>query len=133
MPGTATVGLIVADSLGLQADTLSFSATTDWPTGVHQHKPVTSYELVGNYPNPFNPSTTIAYNVAEVCSSIKLQVYSVVGQLVAEHEMTNTSAGTHHFNFDASDLPAGVYMYRLVFENTSGTIVSNQKKFTLLK
>lgn len=129
------VTLQISDSTGLQADSLTFHASTIYvqeDTRVAENLTPSTFELNGNYPNPFNPNTTIQYSVASQCTGAELQVYSVLGQLV-HNEQLEVSAGAHSFHFDASHLAAGVYMYRIVFESASGRILSNQKKLTLLK
>jgi len=65
-----------------------------------------------NYPNPFNPSTTIMIDVPEA-GHIRLAVYDLLGHEVAELATGNVEAGRHSYSFDASGLPSGIYLYRL--------------------
>jgi len=69
-------------------------------------------ELGNNYPNPFNPQTTIRFNLPEAYH-IRLVVYDVMGRQVATLAEGTISAGTHEVTFDAGDLPSGMYLYRL--------------------
>jgi hypothetical protein len=70
-------------------------------------------ELQGNYPNPFNPVTTIAYSIREV-GPVKLTVYNTLGQLVATLvDVPFHPAGEFTASFDASHLASGVFFYRL--------------------
>jgi|GEM_PF-3300319 hypothetical protein len=81
-----------------------------------------------NYPNPFNPSTQITFSVPEA-QGVTLDVYNMLGQHVAtlaNNEMV--SAGSHAYNFDASQLSSGVYLYKLSTANQSVV-----KKMTLIK
>lgn len=71
-----------------------------------------SYALLYNYPNPFNPSTTISFVLSEP-DHVKLSVYGVSGQLIAELINSYKQAGNHEIGFDGTGLPSGVYVYRL--------------------
>lgn len=79
---------------------------------------VSGLELAQNYPNPFNPSTTIAYTIAE-SGHVVLKVYNAVGKEVATLVDGLRDAGTHRLDFDASELPGGMYMYRVTVGETS--------------
>ena len=67
--------------------------------------------LVRNYPNPFNPQTTIVYSV-EQAGNTKLAVYNIKGQLVEELVNGNIEVGEHQLVWDASELTSGVYLLR---------------------
>ena len=76
--------------------------------------------LIGNYPNPFNPSTTINFVVApEDVGKVKLiKIYNIMGQLVAVIDVSSFAAGQHSVRFDGVDyfgnpLPSGHYFVRL--------------------
>lgn len=74
--------------------------------------PLETY-LAPNYPNPFNPVTTISYTLAEA-GAVRLEVFTVTGQRVALLvNETHQSAGRHRVSFDATRLSSGVYVYRL--------------------
>jgi hypothetical protein len=59
----------------------------------------TEYKLIGNYPNPFNPSTTISYYLPEE-SNIELIIFNTLGQKVREFVLANQSSGTHKIVWD---------------------------------
>lgn len=69
--------------------------------------------LFANYPNPFNPSTNIRYQVSEP-GHISINVYNVLGQKVTELVQAPHSNGTYAVRFDASHLSSGVYLYQMV-------------------
>ncbi|MBI4547408.1 MAG: T9SS type A sorting domain-containing protein [Ignavibacteriae bacterium] len=72
------------------------------------------FYLEQNYPNPFNPSTVIEFNVSQP-SLITLTVYNMLGQKISTLlDYEEMEEGLHLVNFDATDLPSGVYYYRLV-------------------
>jgi hypothetical protein len=71
-----------------------------------------SYFDAKNYPNPFNPSTTISYTLQNA-SAVKLTVYDRIGREVKVLVDEGQSAGTHTVEFNAADLPSGIYFYRI--------------------
>ena len=83
--------------------------------------------LHGSYPNPFNPSTTIAFEMPEA-SRVRIIVFDVVGREVALLVDEPRAAGAHEVVFDAAGLPSGVYFVRL---EAGGRVLS--KPVTLLK
>ena len=74
--------------------------------------------LQGNYPNPFNPSTTISFDLP-IQTDVKLTVFDVLGREVATLVNSTLSAGSHHVLFDGSSLASGIYMTRLEAGNMS--------------
>ena len=81
-----------------------------------------SFELSQNFPNPFNPSTVISYQLP-VNSLVTLNVYDVLGRLVRSLVNDRQTAGAHSVTFNASSLSSGVYFYRL----TAGKYASTMK------
>ena len=75
-----------------------------------------NYELEQNYPNPFNPSTKIKFFLKE-SGKVKLDIYNIIGQKVAELVNEELPSGFHDINFNASNLASGIYIYRLNVEN----------------
>lgn len=72
--------------------------------------------LYQNFPNPFNPSTTIRYNV-ESFKVIKLVVYDNLGKVITTLVNNKQSPGTYEVTFDGSQYPSGVYFYTLESQN----------------
>lgn len=93
-----------------------------------------SFVLMNNFPNPFNPSTKIRFQIPATTTgknesqNTTLKVYDVLGNEVATLVNELKSAGTYEVEFDASGLSSGVYYYRL----TSGRY-SETKKMVLLR
>ncbi|MCH8496665.1 MAG: T9SS type A sorting domain-containing protein, partial [Balneolales bacterium] len=81
-----------------------------------------AFELQGNYPNPFNPTTNIQFSVPNT-ADVSLTVYDLLGRQVAVLVNGTMSAGSHVVLFDASNLASGTYMYRL----QSGNMVETSK------
>jgi hypothetical protein len=70
------------------------------------------FELYQNYPNPFNPITKIKFSLPED-SYVEIKVYDVLGREIVTLLSENRKAGYHEITFDASNLPSGVYFYRI--------------------
>lgn len=85
------------------------------------------FVLKQNYPNPFNPSTNIEFQLP-VSGFISLKVFDVLGNQVKTLINEEKKAGFYQMAFDASDLPSGVYLYKLSTES-----FSDIKKMTVLK
>ncbi len=79
------------------------------------------FSLHANYPNPFNPTTLVAFDLPAP-GLTSLEVYNVLGQRVALlYDGDFLAAGRHEVSFDAARLPSGVYLYRLASETQSQT------------
>jgi len=74
------------------------------------------YKLHNNYPNPFNPSTTIKYDLPKQ-SEVTLRVYDVLGREVATLVNTKQQAGSYEYRFNASGYASGLYIYEIVAGN----------------
>ncbi len=100
----------------------------DGPMGV-----AGEFTLVGNYPNPFNPSTKIQFRVPEQ-GIATLQIYDILGRLAQEVE-SPVVGGTYEQTFNAASLSSGVYFYRLQFtaHKNGARSISETKTMLLLK
>ena len=74
------------------------------------------FELSRNYPNPFNPSTTIKFSLP-VTSNVKLSVFNILGEEVQIIVNETKEAGIYTINIDASQLNSGIYFYKLETRN----------------
>lgn len=92
--------------------------------------PVYEYQLLPNYPNPFNPSTTIEYRIPR-SGNVELKLFSLAGDEIATLVNAYRSSGSHKVNFDVgsmnADLSSGVYIYRIV----SGEFKASRKMLLL--
>ena len=86
-----------------------------------------NFSLQQNYPNPFNPSTTIRYEIPER-SFVTIKVYDILGKEIDTFVNEEKPSGTYEVEFDARNLPSGIYFYQL----KAGSFVET-KKMILLK
>ncbi len=140
--------LVALDDDGLAAVTLDYAClgchtnedvvwASSYAIGIHENGIVVGveedgtlpqeYALKQNYPNPFNPTTNIDFSLPN-SSNVKLNVYSITGQLVAELVNNMMPAGYHNVQFDASQLASGIYLYAI-----SADDFSFSKKMILMK
>lgn len=88
---------------------------------------VSSYDLTQNFPNPFNPVTTIQYAIPEA-GFVQIKIFNILGQEVASLVNMEQSSGSYKVLFDASRLSSGVYLYQINVNNYHQT-----KKMILMK
>ena len=86
------------------------------------------FKLHQNRPNPFNPSTNIVYEIP-VEGNIKIIITNMLGEVVNQYESYISSPGIYNYEFDASLLPSGVYIYHL----QSDTGINLTSKMMLIK
>jgi len=99
----------------------------DTTSGIKDFSIPTEYILNQNYPNPFNPSTTIKYEIPEI-SLVSIKVYDVLGSEVVTLIDEEQTVGSYEVEFNATELPSGIYFYKLY----AGDFVST-KKMILVK
>jgi len=91
------------------------------------------YKLYGNYPNPFNPTTTISYYLAKH-SLVTLDVFNIQGERVSKLVEENQEAGEHTAMFNGENLASGVYIARIKAHSHDGKdIFIKSVKMILLK
>ncbi len=108
---------------GFNLNWISFDLFTD----VNNEEIPSEFQLYQNFPNPFNPVTTISYQIP-FSSKVTLKIFDALGREITEPVNEVQSAGKHDIKFDGSKLSSGIYFYQL----RAGNIVET-KKFTLMK
>lgn len=102
----------------------------EWPctiSGVEENAPVISgFELAQNFPNPFNPSTSISFTLSK-SEFTTLRVYDVLGREMTTMNLGRMDAGKHSVSFNGSEFASGVYFYRL----ESGSFTATRKMLLL--
>ncbi len=121
--GNILYQLVSEDDVVFRQELVEFHAG---PTAVETEQPL-AFSLSPNFPNPFNPATTIPFTL-DHDAAISLSVYNMVGEKVATLAEGQFQAGTHSVEWNASAHASGVYFYRL---NVDGATLSG--KMTLVK
>ena len=113
--GDQTGNVVFVHNGATSPDLLPLIGTgTDTTTGVEDDKPLPKkFALQGNYPNPFNPTTRIVFDIPKA-TTVSLTIYNALGAEVAEildHALYEP--GTHEISFNGTNLASGIYFYRL--------------------
>jgi hypothetical protein len=89
---------------------------------------VNKYELIQNFPNPFNPTTTIEYFISQP-NKVSIKIYNDLGQEIQKIDAGFKNAGKHYLEFNANNLSTGIYYYSLSINNVNVSV----KKMLLIK
>jgi hypothetical protein len=90
------------------------------------------FQLSQNHPNPFNPSTTIKFQLP-VDANVRIDLYNSIGQKVSELLNNNLSGGVHEVTFEGTNLSSGIYYYTMNAISKDGTSFTLTKKMILMK
>ena len=125
-----------ADSSGIMMSTLSGHYQFAYEdlaitTSVAAEELPPTFTLRGNYPNPFNPSTTITFDLS-VHAAAHVVVYDVLGRAVLTTPPQQLPPGDQAITVDAAALPSGMYVYQLIAQ-AGGTPSVRYGRMTLLK
>ena len=120
----ALTGREIAGTLHYKTDAVWVSFVTQPVTGMKQIPE--SFGLSQNYPNPFNPSTIMKYGLPHD-TKVTLEIYNVLGQLVAVVVNEEQKAGYYEIVFANSSLASGAYFYRL----QAGSFIETKKMMIL--
>ncbi len=114
---------------GVQIDYIKILKGNITPLGIEHVVPNIpfQYSLSQNFPNPFNPSTIISFEVPSK-SQVSISIYDIRGNFIEEIVNGAYSSGKHTINFDAKSYSTGIYFYKLKSEGASFT-----KKFMVIK
>jgi photosystem II stability/assembly factor-like uncharacterized protein len=112
----------------------TYNGGGNYITGVsgNENSRPSEYKLFQNYPNPFNPGTKIKFQITASTQrntvDVKLKVYNILGNEIATLVNNKMQPGIYEVQFNANQLPSGVYFYKLTAGNYSET-----KKMMLIK
>ncbi|MCF7814077.1 MAG: lamin tail domain-containing protein [Candidatus Cloacimonetes bacterium] len=128
---------IVTDFLNIETNVGNFEITLNFDTNLNvgtQNIILSANKLIGNYPNPFNPTTTIFFELAQN-SEVQLTIYNMLGQKITTLVDENFEAGQKQAVWNGTDregkkVTSGIYFYELHVKDTDYT---STKKMLLLK
>ena len=131
--GNYSVDMIINDD---REETIVLIDLTVTSTSTQNDVIFSKTELLGNYPNPFNPETTIKYNLQNN-ADVALEIYNIKGQLVRALVSTSQEAGLHSVVWDGkdsngTDVSSGIYFSNFG-ANTGNSDYTSVKKIILLK
>lgn len=96
-------------------------------TSLHESELPYDWYLGQNFPNPFNPSTNIQFGIGAT-EPVRLDIYSLAGQLVKSVDFGMLTSGSHSISVDLGRLASGLYLYQI-----STPSFRQSKKMTLIK
>jgi plastocyanin len=122
MPGTYNYQCTNHVLMGMTGSIIAISTGIERIGTVAEH-----YELSQNFPNPFNPSTNIKFSIPER-GFVSMNVYDITGKLITNIVNQELASGTYTYQYNASDIPSGIYFYRIQTNNFTLT-----RRMTLIK
>ncbi|MEP0862405.1 MAG: T9SS type A sorting domain-containing protein [Ignavibacterium sp.] len=129
--GDAVTGTIFSTLKGCVIDGKAYGDTTILDVDNLISEIPGEFKLFQNYPNPFNPVTKIKFTIPETVGTkldlSVLKVYDILGNEVATLVNEYKPAGNYEVEFNAGNLPSGVYIYKL----TAGSFVSSKKMMVI--
>ena len=124
-----SINSIVTEDAAMYLVTSACASPKSGPMSISRPSRV---ELEANYPNPFNPSTTIAWTLPEAMQ-VQLTIHDALGREIAKLVDGDLASGRHTQIWDSGGNPAGVYMSRLVVRTTTGAESIYTRMMMLLK
>ena len=111
--GPVSGSIIIASNAPTSPDSVKVTASgVTATTGIAQEGVPNSFALEQNYPNPFNPSTMIRFELP-TAANVTLRVFNSLGQEMALLVNQRNEAGYYQATWNASNVPSGIYFYRL--------------------
>lgn len=114
--------------MDLKVEWIAEADNNEVPTNIFDENLPTETTLGSNYPNPFNPITTIPYSL-DSPQSVSVSVYNIAGQMIWTQSKSRQSAGNYSLRWDGSGFASGVYL--IEFKTSKG--VRKLNRMTLLK
>jgi hypothetical protein len=115
-------GASIVSGTGTNYDILTIKLSQDTTTSVQGTAIILSaFQLLPAYPNPFNAVTNISFSLP-FSSDIDMKIYNILGEEITTLITGSYSAGTHTVQWDAGDLPSGMYLCRVMADNEQRVI-----------
>lgn len=106
--GTIDSTSVIFDNFSLTADSIILNQT-----GIREtNSTINSFDLRQNFPNPFNPATTISFELPQT-EFVVFKIYNILGEEVSTLVSQQLTAGKYQYEWDAADIAGGVYLYKL--------------------
>lgn len=118
-----TIESVASDGAKKDYPAIKVTVTADIPK---------SYAMYQNYPDPFNPTTTVRFDLKEP-STVVLDVFNTLGQKIMEQNYGSMNAGTYNENMNLDPFASGVYFYRINAVGNDGQKFVSMKKLVLMK
>ena len=134
MPPLSFRTIIIYGKYFYRLKQVDFSGTFEYSDVIEvEVRSVDKFALEQNYPNPFNPTTTIGFGIPKK-GNVRLSILNILGEEIRILLNEEKEAGYHSIDFNASELPSGVYLYRLQvysFCNGEGKFMAVNKMILL--
>ncbi len=130
--GTLYLGVHHTSLLTGQVKTLIAIKDTGTVSVNENNVVISNYALLQNFPNPFNPTTTIKYSIPE-SGEVTIKVYDVLGRKVKTLVDGFKQNGNYEVTFNANDLSSGIYIYRIIASNKGRILFTDSKQMILLR
>jgi len=98
------------------SDTFLFTPDDSYVLGIVDNNTPATFEVYPNYPNPFNPVTTLQFSLPKA-GKVVVNVYNILGEKISSLLNEMKDAGSHKVSFDGRGFASGVYIYTIQFEN----------------
>jgi len=132
MPGTYTITALNGTYQRVVTVGAGQVVSADPPNGLEENEvEINDFSLSQNFPNPFNPSTSIRFEISQR-SFVQLKIYDLLGSEIATLVNEERSEGIYYEMFFADGLPSGVYVYSLRVQSAEGKNVFTENKKMML-
>ncbi|KAA3611072.1 MAG: T9SS C-terminal target domain-containing protein [Calditrichaeota bacterium] len=133
-PGSGEATLSISLENSAEKNDYKLAASTN-PTGLETPDgEITSFKLLGNYPNPFNGETQIQFESNLASNNALFRIFNIIGKEVfADNFAVKTGLQKYHLNLNQADLASGIYFYQIIHPGKGHLKQTLFGKFNLIK